>query len=91
MTLHRATSGDRIVLVKNEEPYHECISLVGNKHSGTVLSPFIIEGNNNRLTDSTAFCRNLVFGNDCIFVLGDENHVDDTVVAATGCGTPCPS
>ena len=46
MTLHRATAGDRIVLMKNDEPYRECISLVGNKHSGTVLSPFIIEGNN---------------------------------------------
>lgn len=46
MTLRRATAGDRIVLVKNDEPYRECISLVGNKHSGTVLAPFIIEGNN---------------------------------------------
>lgn len=46
MALHRATAGDRIVLVKNDEPYRECISLVGNKHSGTILQPFIIEGNN---------------------------------------------
>lgn len=44
--LHRATFGDRIILIKNEEPYRECISLVGNRHSGTVFSPFIIEGNN---------------------------------------------
>lgn len=46
MALDRATAGDRIVLVKNDEPYRECISLVGNKHSGTVFQPFIIEGNN---------------------------------------------
>jgi hypothetical protein len=46
MALDRATAGDRIVLVKNDEPYRECISLVGNKHSGTVLAPFILEGNN---------------------------------------------
>jgi len=44
--LRRATPGDRIVLVKNDEPYRECISLVGNRHSGTVFQPFIIEGNN---------------------------------------------
>lgn len=43
--LHRATSGDRIVLIKNDEPYRECISLVGNRHSGTVFQPFILEGN----------------------------------------------
>ena len=54
MTLHRASAGDRIVLVKNDEPYRECISLVGNKHSGTVLSPFIIEGNNAILDGSKA-------------------------------------
>jgi len=54
MALHRATAGDRIVLVKNDEPYRECISLVGNKHSGTVLQPFIIEGNNAILDGSQA-------------------------------------
>jgi hypothetical protein len=54
MALHRATAGDRIVLIKNDEPYRECISLVGNRHSGTVFSPFIIEGNNAILDGSQA-------------------------------------
>jgi hypothetical protein len=54
MALRRATAGDRIVLVKNDEPYRECLSLVGNKHSGTVFAPFIIEGNNAILDGSQA-------------------------------------
>ncbi len=33
------------MLVKNDKPYHECISLVGTRHSGSVLTPLIIEGN----------------------------------------------
>jgi len=57
-TIRRALSlaqmGDRIILAKNEEPYRESISLVGSRHSGSVLRPFVIEGNGATLDGSSA-------------------------------------
>src|SRR5262245_14341022 len=43
--LRSARAGDRIVLAKTEEPYRESISLVGSRHSGHELRPFVIDGN----------------------------------------------
>lgn len=40
-----AKSSDRIILAKNEEPYNECVSLVGADNSGTAEKPFVILGN----------------------------------------------
>lgn len=40
-----AGGGDRIVLIKNDQPYRESISLVGSRHSGYPQRPFVIEGN----------------------------------------------
>jgi len=46
-------AGDRIILKKNAEPYHESISLVGGRHSGlTPIKPFIIQGNGATLDGS---------------------------------------
>ncbi|MGC4001717.1 MAG: right-handed parallel beta-helix repeat-containing protein [Pirellulales bacterium] len=48
-TLGRALEGvipgDRIVLTKTTMPYHECVTLAGERHSGSPLTPFVIEGN----------------------------------------------
>ncbi|MDX1964543.1 MAG: right-handed parallel beta-helix repeat-containing protein [Pirellulales bacterium] len=52
--LQLAVSGDRIVLIKNEEPYRESISLVGSRHSGSVIRPFVIEGNGCKLSGTVA-------------------------------------
>lgn len=43
--LRLARGGDRIVLAKTEQPYRECVSLVGSRHSGLLDRPFLIEGN----------------------------------------------
>ncbi len=43
--LQLAEAGDRIVLVNTGVPYHESITLAGNRHSGNTLRPFILKGN----------------------------------------------
>ena len=40
-----ATGGDTIVLAKTNVPYHECVSLVGSRNSGTPGEPFLVRGN----------------------------------------------
>ncbi len=50
--LRMAGAGDRIVLANSGRPYQESISLVGNRHSGRVDRPFIIEGNGATLSGS---------------------------------------
>jgi len=42
--LRVARAGDRIILVKNEEPYRECITLTGRNHSAFAKEPLIIDG-----------------------------------------------
>jgi hypothetical protein len=52
--LRLAEAGDRVVLAKNEEPYHECVSMVGARHSGSApMLPFILEGNGATLDGSS--------------------------------------
>lgn len=48
--LRLAGPSDRIILARTEQPYRETISLVGNRHSGTLEQPFIIEGNDATLS-----------------------------------------
>jgi len=43
--LELAQPGDRIVLAKNDRPYHESITLAGNRHSEYPGSPLVIAGN----------------------------------------------
>ena len=43
--LKRAHRGDRIELANTGQPYCECITLQGGRHSGYLSLPFIIEGN----------------------------------------------
>jgi hypothetical protein len=43
--LELASPGDRIVLKNTGEPYRESVSLVGRRHSGLAVRPFVIEGN----------------------------------------------
>ncbi len=43
--LRLAQAGDRIALANTGEPYRESISLVGSKHSGSPIGPFVMEGN----------------------------------------------
>ena len=51
--LRLARAGDRIVLAKSEQPYRECVALVGTRHSGAArLMPFILEGNGATLDGS---------------------------------------
>jgi hypothetical protein len=53
--LRLARSGDRIVLANSEQPYRECVALVGTRHSGvTPLMPFILEGNGATLDGAAA-------------------------------------
>lgn len=40
-----ALYGDTIVLANHDIPYHESISLVGGRHSGSLRQPFAIKGN----------------------------------------------
>lgn len=42
--LRLAQAGDRIVLASTGQPYRESVSLVGSKHSGSAIAPFVIEG-----------------------------------------------
>ena len=43
--LRLARSSDRIILADSGEPYRECITLQGARHSGTPDRPFVIIGN----------------------------------------------
>ena len=43
--LRLAATSDSIVLAKTEQPYHESISLVGARSSGSARQPFTIRGN----------------------------------------------
>lgn len=40
-----AANGDTIILTKTDQPYRECISLVGSQSSGFAQQPFTIRGN----------------------------------------------
>lgn len=40
-----ANYGDAIVIKNNGIPYYESISLMGNRHSGSLLRPFTVQGN----------------------------------------------
>jgi hypothetical protein len=40
-----ARAGDRVILTKTDEPYRECVTLQGGRHSGTPTRPFTIIGN----------------------------------------------
>lgn len=52
--LRLARAGDRVVLAKNDEPYHECVSLAGARNSGLAPgAPFVFDGNGATL-DGTA-------------------------------------
>jgi hypothetical protein len=43
--LRLAHAGDRVVLAKTDQPYRECVSLVGTRHSGAGrLVPFVLDG-----------------------------------------------
>lgn len=50
--LRLAQFGDRIILAKNDEPYRESVSLIGERHSGYDTIPFTIEGNGATLDGS---------------------------------------
>lgn len=50
--LRLAQFGDRIILAKNDEPYRESVSLIGERHSGYDIHPFVIEGNGATLDGS---------------------------------------
>ena len=51
--LRLARAGDRIVLANSGQPYRECVSLVGTRHSGAApLIPFILDGNGATLDGS---------------------------------------
>jgi len=43
--LRRAEKGDRVILAKTGQPYHESITLQGGRHSGTPRIPFQLIGN----------------------------------------------
>lgn len=51
--LRLAQAGDRIVVIDTGQPYRECLSLVGSRHSGSEMGPLVIEGNGATL-DGTA-------------------------------------
>ena len=54
----RLAPGDCVALAKNEEPYHECVSLVGSRNSGAApLIPFILDGNGATLDGSAPIPR----------------------------------
>jgi hypothetical protein len=51
--LRLARAGDRIVLANSDQPYRECVALVGTRHSGMArLMPFIFDGNGATLDGS---------------------------------------
>jgi len=43
--LRIARRGDTVHIANTGKPYHESVTLVGNRHSGWPESPFVIEGN----------------------------------------------
>lgn len=43
--LEIARRGDRIVIHNTGEPYHDSVTLMGSRHSGTATTPFAIYGN----------------------------------------------
>ncbi len=56
--LRLAEAGDRVMLAKNDEPYRECVSLVGSRNSGSApLIPFIFDGNGATLDGSAPIPR----------------------------------
>ena len=50
--LRLAQAGDRIILTDTGEPYRECITLSGPRHSGSARRPFVIVGNGATLDGS---------------------------------------
>ncbi|MEX0824967.1 MAG: right-handed parallel beta-helix repeat-containing protein [Pirellulaceae bacterium] len=54
--LAAAQPGDRIVLTPTDEPYRECVSLTGTRHSGGPVAPFQIIGNG-AVLDGSEFAR----------------------------------
>ena len=52
--LRSAQNGDRIILKNTGQPYRESITLQGDRHSGTQLTPFEIIGNGATLDGTTA-------------------------------------
>ncbi len=54
--LAAAQPGDRIVLTDTGEPYRECVSLTGRRHSGGPTAPFQIIGNGATL-DGSVYAR----------------------------------
>ncbi|MGO9109506.1 MAG: right-handed parallel beta-helix repeat-containing protein [Thermoguttaceae bacterium] len=51
--LRLARAGDRIELANSNQPYRECVALVGTRHSGAArLIPFILDGNGATLDGS---------------------------------------
>jgi hypothetical protein len=56
--LRLSEAGDRVSLAKNDEPYHECVSLLGTRHSSFAqMMPFVIEGNGATLDGSSPIPR----------------------------------
>jgi hypothetical protein len=56
--LRLAEAGDCVALAKNDEPYHECVSLMGTRNSGSApMLPFILEGNGATLDGSAPIPR----------------------------------
>lgn len=51
--LRLARPGDRVVLAKTEVPYRESVTLVGPRHSGDGLRPFILDGQGATLDGTT--------------------------------------
>lgn len=43
--LRLAAAGDRIVIQNTGQPYREAVSLIGNRHGGSLRGPLVIEGN----------------------------------------------
>jgi hypothetical protein len=64
--LRLTLSGDRVVLANTAEPYRECVALQGERHSGSAVKPFILNGNGAILDGSDP-----VPDDAWIFVLGD--------------------
>jgi hypothetical protein len=52
--LRLAAAGDRILVEKTAEPYHETLALVGSRHGGNVVRPLVIEGGGATLDGSVA-------------------------------------
>jgi hypothetical protein len=52
--LRRVEPGDRIVIANTRQPYRECLTVQGARHSGSPRRPFVIEGNGAILDGSAA-------------------------------------